>query len=457
MVTFSNYGFNKSHSAAYGLVAYWTAYLKANYPAEFLAGQLSTVMDNTGEVAKYVMECARLGLTVCPPDVNRSEADFSVKDGEVIFGLAAIKGFGGTSAQLIADERNDNGRYASLHDLCRRLVPFNVPKAGLRTLIQAGALDALGERNALLAALDTAYGAAQKLQEDVAKGQNSLFDDLAEDVVPETAAALPKVPPMPMEERLELERELLGLYLSDHPLLRVQEKLAKCCTASIEDLPLYAEKTTVLVGGMISEVKPYTTKGGDPMAFITLQGLSESVEVVVFPKGYDKCAEALVQDAVVIVDAELEFGSRGRNGNGNGDGGNERRNPKLLANRIIPLDKARSASEKKREEAEKGQRQATQAASRPRVDPDAPRGPWVCIQLEVEQSGPQALERLAHVLQAVPGRQPVAVVFMESGQQRTVSLGRKLKVNCSPELVKAVRAVPGVTWIYEEDSWPLPA
>ena len=458
MVTFSNYGFNKSHSAAYGLVAYWTAYLKANYPAEFLAGQLSTVMDNTSEVAKYVLECARLGLTVRPPSVNLSEAEFSVKQGDVVFGLGAIKNLGLNSAHQIVAERADGGKFASLHDLCRRMVPRGVPKAALRTLIQAGAMDELGERNALLAALDSAYGAAQKQQEDAARGQNSLFDDMADEAVTESAGALPSVPPMPTEERLELERELLGLYLSDHPLLRVQEKLNRCTTASIEDLPLHAEKASLLVGGLVAEVKPHTTRGGAPMAFVTLQGLAESVEVVVFPKAYGKCAEGLVKDAVVVVDAELEFGSRGRNGGGNaGDASLERRNPKLLANRIIGIDKARAAPEKKRQEAEASLAAASNAALHQQTfDPEAPRGAWVCFQVELDQATAETLPTLASVLRQHPGKQPVAIVFVENGTRRTVKLGNSLQVKGGAELVKAARQLPGITWVYEEDELPTP-
>jgi len=260
MVTCSNYGFNKSHSAAYGLVAYWTAYLKANWPAELLAAQLTSVMDNTGEIAKYVLECARMGLKVRPPSVNASEAGFTVKDGEVLFGLAAIKNFGHTAAEQISAERQENGPFTGLQDFCRRMGPRNVAKAALKTLIQAGALSDFGERNALLAALDSAFSVAQKQQADAARGQNALFDDFGDEDSEALAEQLPDVPPMPEDEALQLEKELLGLYVSDHPLLRAQEKLSKCCTATIEELPQFKDKTSLLVGGMVSEVKPYTTK-----------------------------------------------------------------------------------------------------------------------------------------------------------------------------------------------------
>lgn len=456
MVTFSNYGFNKSHSAAYGLVAYWTAYLKANYPAEFLASQLSTVMDNTAEVAKYVLECARLGLTVRPPSVNLSEAEFSVKGGEVVFGLGAIKNFGLTSAQEMVAEREAGGRFGSLHDLCRRMVPRGVPKAALRTLIQAGAMDDLGERNALLAALDSAYAAAQKQQEDAARGQNSLFEDLGEVGLAEAPVALPDVPPMSTEERLELERELLGLYLSDHPLLRVQDKLRKCTTASIEELPLHSEKASLLVGGLVTEIRPHSTRSGEPMAFMKLQGLAESVEVVVFPRAYEKCAEGITLDMVVVVDAELEFGSRGRNGAGNGgEPGSERRHPKLLANRLIPIEKARAASDKRRAEAEASLAAASQAAIlRQNFDPEAPQGAWVCFEVHLSQANADTLPALAAVLREHPGKQPVAIVFVENGHRRVVRLGNSLQVKSGPELVKAAKQLAGISWVYEEDAPP---
>jgi DNA polymerase-3 subunit alpha len=192
-------------------VAYWTAYLKANWPAELLAAQLSSVMDTTEDVAKYVTECLRLGLDVQPPNVNLSAAAFTVKDGAVIFGLGAIKNFGPSAGQQIASERATDGPFASLADFCRRLAPLNLNKSSVKTLIQAGALAELGERNALLAGLDACYAGAQKQHADAARGQGSLFDDAEDEDSMAGAETLPKVPPMPSDEAMALERELLGM------------------------------------------------------------------------------------------------------------------------------------------------------------------------------------------------------------------------------------------------------
>jgi DNA polymerase-3 subunit alpha len=462
MVTFSNYGFNKSHSAAYGLVAYWTAYLKANYPAEFLAAQLTSIMDHTDDVARYVLECARLEIKVRPPNVNLSDAGFTVKHGDVIFGLAGIKGFGQSAAAAIVEEREQDGPFASLQEFCRRMIPRGVAKAAIKTLAQAGALADLGERNALVAGLDACFGSAQKQQADVARGQNALFDDLDEGGVEQTLEALPKVPPLSDEECLQLEKELLGLYVSDHPLLRAQEKLLKCCTACVEDLGQYADKSTLLVGGMIAEAKTHQTKKGDTMMFFTLSGLSASVEVTLFPRGYQKYGELIKKDELVILEATLEhktgYGGK-RNGNGSGaEEGEaaveERVEVKLLCERVVPLAKARPASTKRREEAEKAiTAPAEEAAAETAPEPPRPvrRGPWLCVELHPEELSAIGLRQLREVLARHPGPQHVALVWGANGQKRIVELGGQTRVEPEAELMIALRRLPGVGHIYGDD------
>jgi DNA polymerase-3 subunit alpha len=461
METFANYGFNKSHSAAYGLVAYWTAYLKANYPAELLAAQLTAEMQDIKKVAYYVLECARMGLAVKAPNINRSGASFSVDRGEVVFGLAAIKNFGAISAQQIEQERQAGGTLTSLQDFCRRMVPYTLPKASAKTLILAGALDDLGERNALLAGLDGAYAAAQKQQADAARGQNSLFDDLSEALPEAGVDDLPKVPPMSEEQKLELEKELLGLYVSDHPLLRAQEKLQKCCTALVEDLPQYADKTNLLVGGMVAESKCINTRKGDAMMFFTLQGLSGEVEVTMFPRVYEKFGSLIQDDALLVVEGTLENKS-GPVGMGpveeeteNGEFAEpERVEIKLLCNKVTPLDKARPASSKRREAAEAAYKPETNGEAAPVEAPCGPRrcGPWACIRLESAEMTDTTLAELARALQQVPGRHRVALAICDEAGERLVALPQEWRVDCGAELVVATRQVPGVCQVYEENS-----
>jgi DNA polymerase-3 subunit alpha len=390
-----------------------------------------------------------MGLAVKPPSVNLSEAAFSVRKSDVIFGLAAIKSFGQTSAQQIAGERERGGEFTSLQDFCRRLVPVNLAKAGVKTLIQAGALDELGERNALLAALDTCYGSAQKQQVDAARGQNALFDDFAELAADGEGEALPKVPPLSEEERLQLEKELLGLYISDHPLLRAQEKLARCCTAQVEDLPQYADKASLLVGGVVADPRTHVTRKGETMMFFTLQGLTASVEVTVFPRTYQKCGELIKKDELLVVDGTLERDAR-RSDNGNGNG------VKLLCNRLTPLARARAASQKRFEDA------VSALAPPPALPEDQPepeprpRGPWVCFELHLEDMERDTLANLASVLRENPGKHRVALLFIGSaGERRTVGLGEEVRVHCGAALVGAARQLPGVTYVYEEEYLPV--
>jgi DNA polymerase-3 subunit alpha len=452
MITFANYAFNKSHATAYGLVAYWTAYLKANWPAELVAAQLTSVMDTTEDVAKYVTECLRLGLTVKPPSVNLSDAGFTVKDGAVIFGLGAIKNFGPSAAAQIVAEREANGSFTSLADFCRRMVPLNLQKAPLKTLIQAGALSDLGERNALLAGVDACHGAAQKQQADAARGQVSLFDDMDAGDVSDGSEALPPVPPMPSAESMELERELLGMYLSDHPLLRAGEKLAKCTTAAISELSEFPEKTKLLVGGMVSAVKPHRTRNGDAMMFFTLADLSSSVEITMFPRGYKQYAEMVQPNELIVVEATVD-----RRG-GSANGGDQPADTKLICERVIPLEKARPASPKRREEAERV-RQAAVAMPAPEASEDdeeiAPPppafGPWLEVEVRTASLQPDSLSRLQQVLLQHPGPEPVAILFADNGHKRLIELGRGLRVAPEPELHLALRQLPFVIDAYEVD------
>ena len=446
MVTFSNYGFNKSHSAAYGLVAYWTAYLKANWPAELLAAQLTSVMDATEEVAKYVTECLRLGLNVQPPNVNRSQATFDVLEGDVIFGLGAIKNFGPAAGQQIVNERAEGGRFASLADFCRRMAPLNLNKSSVKTLIQAGALAELGERNALLAGLDVCYAAAQKQQADAARGQGSLFDDADSDDDMAALEALPKVPPMPSDEAMELERELLGMYLSDHPLLRNRDKLAKCSTATIGELQEFPEKTRLLVGGMISGVKQHRTRSGDTMLFFTLADLSNSVEITMFPRAYQQFGALMQADELVIIDGTVDR----RGGNGRSDAPAD---AKLICERVVPIDKARAASPKRREDAERARQAAVELP--PVEDEDVvpegpPPGPWLEVEIRVTALQPDSLTQLQQVLAQHGGRERVAVLFTGNGKKRLVELA-SVQIDPKPELLHSLQQLPFVTDTYEVD------
>ena len=437
METFASYGFNKSHASAYGLVAYWTAYLKANYPAEFMAAHLSTVMDSSEDVAKGVTECRRMGLEVRSPSVNRSQAHFAVGDSEVLFGLAAIKNLGGQTVEAIVAERESNGPYLGLADVCRRLPGEKVPNAAVRLLIQAGAFDEFGERNRLLAALDNVYASGQKYQQDLAVGQNSLFGGGPTAAAEYVEPPLPEVPPMGEEEVLELEKELLGLYLSSHPLLKNQEKVAQCTTAAVEELGQFAQDTPVLVAGLIAETKRHIDKNGNAMMFLTLEGLAEQVEVTVFPRVCEACREHLVNGTLVVMQARVDK-QLSRSGNDE--------EVKLLCEKARPLSAAQPVSERHKKQAEKGRQPPDTKPAQPQPSRA------VVIEFDCARANDDNISALKQLIQRYHGTQRVVLQFADNGQRRLVALGDNYMVNCADQFPIEARQVAGVITLWEEDT-----
>jgi len=449
MESFSLYGFNKSHSAAYALVAYWTAYLKANYPGEFMAAHLSTVMDNSEDVGKYMNECRRMGLEVCGPTANRSLAQFTARDGEVIFGLAAIKNLGSPTAQAVVAEREENGLYEGLGDLCRRLPGSKVPRTAVELLIKAGALDEFGERNALLAGLDSLYAAGQKYQQDQITGQNSLFGEAGSGEVPTFDERLPDVPEMPQSERLGLEKELLGLYVSSHPLIEKQEQLAQRTTAEIRELAEFADGTPVIVSGIIGQTKHYVTNSGAPMMFLTLEGLGKYLETVVFPDAYEKYRGNINEGGVVVVKGKID-----RKGARNDDS-NE---VKLLCDWIKPLAESAPVSEQQRKQTEQGRQAGGPAQSAGDQQPEpAPldistSARTVFIEVDATDCGEQSLRRIKQVIEDNRGRQPVVLKLTGGNGARRVELGEGYTVDCNEEFPIQIRHCPAVITLWQQEA-----
>lgn len=439
MESFSSYGFNKSHSAGYALVAYWTAYLKANYPAEFLAAHLTTVMDSTDDVAKAVAEARRMNLRVRPPSVNCSAAGFTVREGEIIFGLAAIKNFGQQSAEAIVAEREAKGLYTGLCDFSRRLPAEKVPKAAVRLLVQAGAFDEFGERNALLAVADQAVAAGQKHQQDEAVGRISLFAPETETAQagPAVEPQLPEVPALSDEERLALERQALGVYVSAHPLEKNVEKINRCTTTRLEELNGFPNKTPVVVAGLVEEARPYITRSGESMMYAALQGVAEQVEVTVFQSNYEECAPIITPGALVVIAGKIE-----RRGNGDNDSEQAR----LICDRCYPLEQAPRVSQKKRAQAEEArQRYQAQRAQPPPAPP-----PSVVIELDALAVAAEDLHELRNLISCFSGEQEIVLRFLENGSVRRVVLGRQYRVDNSGDFPVRARQLPTVLAIYEE-------
>jgi len=300
---FERYGFNKAHATCYGLIAYQTAYLKANYTVEYMASVLTAFRDNTEKVAAAVAECRRLGIEVRPPDVHRSGLHFTVEDEAIRFGLLAIKNVGAGSIESIIAARESGGRFASLRDLCARTDLRLVNARVLEALNWAGALSEFGHPAQIETALPTILPGAQADQLLRSSGQLSAFDQLFAEQPTDT---LPDVPPASSRERMRREKELLGLYLSDHPLGELATELAQYVGAYSGDLGEELDQQRVVVGGVVAESRRVITKAKATMAVVTLEDLQGTIEVIVFPKVLEQTAGSWTDDAILLVAGRVD-------------------------------------------------------------------------------------------------------------------------------------------------------
>ncbi len=303
-----DYSFNKSHAACYALIAYRTAYLKANWPAEYMAALISSVMNTKDKVPFYVAACDDLGIEVEPPDVNVSVEDFRVVEGKISFGLNAVKNVGEGAVRSILAAREEGGPFTSIWDFVERVDPQVVNKRALESLVKCGALDATGDpRKGMLALLEQALAWAGRQHADRLAGQGSIFD-----LGGEEGAGRPKEhPPVPpgefeKKELLALEKESLGLYVSEHPLQSVKDALRKKTDARIVDVERRRDGEVVTIGGIVGALKALTTKKGDPMVFLRLDDLSGSIETVVFNSVYAAARELLEPDRVLVVKGRID-------------------------------------------------------------------------------------------------------------------------------------------------------
>jgi DNA polymerase-3 subunit alpha len=305
---FAEYGFNRAHSAAYGLIAYQTAYLKANYPLEYMTALLIHMEGSADRVATAIVDCRIRGIDVVAPDINHSRADFSMSDGRILFGLAAIKNVGQHAVESIVGLRDADGPFKSLEDLCERTSAIqDVNRRVLDSLVQSGTCDSLGERARLLAVLDHAVSRAERARRDRESGQTSLLDMVGS---PETQAddygLLIDVAPMAGEEKLRLEKELLGLYLSDHPLRRISAELAKLSDTQAVEVTSALQDTEVRVAGLVREVRRVVTRKGQIMAYATLEDLTGTVDVVLFPRVFEQTRLLFEPDKVLVVQGKVD-------------------------------------------------------------------------------------------------------------------------------------------------------
>ncbi len=327
MAKFAEYGFNKSHSAAYALIAYQTAYLKAHYPVEFMAALLTEDMENTDKVIKNISEVRAMGIEVLPPDINASDRSFTVHDRSIRFGMGAVKGVGAAALESIIEVRRQEP-FQALHDFCERVDLRKVNKKVVEALVKCGAFDSVGGRRAqYMAILEDAMEMGQKIQREKAAGQASLFG--SEEIVSHNGNGYGKLPDI--EEWAEkvllgFEKEALGFYITGHPLSRHAETIRRFATCDTSGLPERTDKEEVKVCGIVAGLKELTTKKGDRMAFVTLEDLSGFVEMVIFPEVYTAASELLKGEEPLLVTGTLDIGED---------------SCKLLASEIVSLNEVK--------------------------------------------------------------------------------------------------------------------
>jgi DNA polymerase-3 subunit alpha len=331
MAQFAGYGFNKSHSAAYALLAYHTAYLKTYYPVEFMAALLTSVTGNTDDVVKYINECREMGIAVEPPDINVSHANFTPHGNAIQFGLAAVKNVGHNAIDSIVAGRTKLGHYHSIYEFCENVDLRLLNRRVLESLIKSGAMDKLGRRAQLMAVIDKAMEHAQKAQRDSESGQHGLFGVFQQEEEQQRNDKLPDIPDWDEHTRLAAEKEILGFFITGHPLEKYRDKLDALRALSTADIAATkystAKDENISTAGIITALRVLKSKRGDFYAQGALEDMLGTVEMIVFPEAYKKLQEKVKLEVPVLIRGGLRI--------------EEGANPKLTVNDIIPLEDAK--------------------------------------------------------------------------------------------------------------------
>ncbi|MCU1600333.1 MAG: polymerase alpha subunit [Frankiales bacterium] len=400
LVPFSDYAFNRAHTAGYGLVSFWTAYLKANYPSEYMAALLTSVKDDKDKSALYLAECRRMGIKVLPPDVNDSDSDFTPRGTDIRFGLSAIRNVGTNVVASIEGSRGEKGRFESFADYLGKVEVVAVNKKTVESLIKAGAFDSLGEpRKGLHAVHADAIDACVDVKKAEAIGQFDLFGGLEESS--DAGGVFDVRVPMGEWEKsvlLAYEREMLGLYVSDHPLFGVEHVIAAHVDGPVSSLADKEDGSSVVVGGLLSSVTRRVTKQGNAWAAVQLEDLEGSVEVMFFPATYQLAAVHLVEDAVVLIKGRVD---------------KREDTPKLIASDITVPDLS-----------------------------VGPRGP-VVVSMPTARCTPPVVERLKEVLRGHPGTTDVLLQLVSGGKTTTVRLDDGHRVTPTGSLFADLKALLG--------------
>ncbi|MDQ1670699.1 MAG: polymerase subunit alpha, partial [Actinomycetota bacterium] len=402
LVPFSDYAFNKAHTAGYGLVSYWTAFLKANYPAEYMAALLTSVRDDKDKSALYLGECRRMGIKVLPPDVNESDSNYTPRGTDIRFGLAAIRNVGENVVASIAATRSVKGNFTDFTDFLVKVDPVACNKKTIESLVKAGAFDSLGHtRRGLLTVHAEAIDAVMDTKRAEAIGQFDLFGADDDGGTPFGLDLAIPVGEWDKTALLAYEREMLGLYVSDHPLFGIEHLLAAAVDCSIATLTGSEERqdgSQVTIGGLITGLQRKVTKKGDVWAIAAVEDLEGAIDVMFFPQTYQLYATSLAEDAVVVIRGRLD-----------------RREdvPKLVAMELSLPDLS-----------------------------EGPRGP-VVISLPVARCTPPVVERLKEVLATHPGATEVHLRLQAAARTTVLRIDDGLRVNATPALMGDLKQLLG--------------
>jgi DNA polymerase III subunit alpha len=422
----ADYSFNKSHSACYALIAYRTAWLKANYPAEYMAALISSVMDTKDRVPFFVAQAEQMGISILPPDVNLSDHEFVVVDGNIRFGLDAVKGVGYAAVEAIKWAREEGGAFRDLWDFCARVDGRAVNKKAIEALIKCGAFGSTGaSRKGMLSVLEQAQGAGQKAQQDALIGQGSIFD-LGFDgsvsggdpgVVSPSHAPIPQIE-FDRSELLAAEKESLGLFISAHPLKDVRAALNARVDCSLAELADRRDGDWVTIGGMIAQARRIRTKKGDPMMFATLDDLEGSVELVIFGKALAASEDAAGADAIVLARGRVDH--------------KDREKTCLVVQQLERFDPTP-------EEA----RAAAAAEATPRAKPPS----VLRLRLDATALPASALAELRELLAGFPGDSEVMIELRTSSGARRLRLGSDFRVARGAALLAELDALLGAAML----------
>ncbi len=404
---FSGYGFNKAHSTAYAFISYQTAYLKANYPVEYMTALLTSEIDNTDKIVVYIDEAKKLGIEVEPPSINKSKGRFACHDNIIRFGLSAIKNVGSAAIGSVIEHRDKNGPFTSFYDFCKRVDLRTTNRKVLESLIRAGAFDEFNLKRAQLTAMmDRALSLGAEQQRDREKGQMSFFG--AFDHGPESGVHvedIEKVEEWPEHQLLANEKAVLGFYMSSHPMARFTRMIETYATTNTKKLADARDQQEVTIGGIISQIKEISTKKGDRMAFITLEDLDGTCEVIAFPEFFAQNRSQLIKDAVLFIRGSV----------------NKRDDvPKIIANEMIPIEDVRKKLTK-----------------------------VISIDLSTAGLDQGTLEKLKGIFESHQGSTPVEINFLSpDGEHHVMQPGNDYHVEPNEEFFKKIKDLLGINSIH---------